>query len=71
MMLLDSPLNKAGLLNILLENSDGKIIQVNSEFRVPRTWKVFAKVIGKWEIIMSQQIDVFWNFEQLNVYLLL
>lgn len=47
MMLLDSPLNKVGLLEILLENSDGKIIEVNPDFRIPRTWKVFAKVIGK------------------------
>lgn len=47
MMLLDSPLNKVGLLEILLENMDGKMIRVNPEFRIPRTWKVFAKVISE------------------------
>lgn len=46
LMLLDSPLNKCGYLSIFLQNTDSKIIWISPEFRIPRTWTVFSKVMG-------------------------
>eukprot|EP00920_Eleutheroschizon_duboscqi_P036148 GHVT01087386.1.p1 GENE.GHVT01087386.1~~GHVT01087386.1.p1 ORF type:complete len:304 (+),score=37.38 GHVT01087386.1:1053-1964(+) len=45
--ILDSPLCKAGGIScILLEtHPEKKVIAVSPQFRVPRTWKVFAKVM--------------------------
>lgn len=48
LMLLDSPLCKSGCLtDILILNSDGKLIRVNPKFRVPRSFKVFSKVFSE------------------------
>lgn len=44
LMLLDSPI--ATKFEILLYNFDGRIFAIDPEFRIPRTWKVFAKVMG-------------------------
>eukprot|EP00397_Hematodinium_sp_SG-2012_P043451 GEMP01048304.1.p1 GENE.GEMP01048304.1~~GEMP01048304.1.p1 ORF type:complete len:160 (+),score=40.07 GEMP01048304.1:396-875(+) len=45
MTLLDSPLNKVGRLLIYLETLDGVIIEVNPQFRVPRTYQRFAEMM--------------------------
>eukprot|EP01069_Polyplicarium_translucidae_P001122 Polyplicarium_translucidae@DN1537_c0_g1_i1.p1 len=45
MTLLDSPLNRKQRLSILLSTADKKLVRVASEFRIPRTWKVFQKVM--------------------------
>jgi len=40
--LLDSPLNKAGLLQIYIHTSNNVLIEVNPHIRIPRTFKRFA-----------------------------
>ncbi|OII72111.1 MRA1 NEP1 like pre-rRNA adjacent protein [Cryptosporidium ubiquitum] len=48
LMLLDSPLCKSGsLTDILILNSDGKLIRVNPKFRVPRSFKIFSKIFSE------------------------
>ncbi|KAK6589944.1 hypothetical protein RS030_192991 [Cryptosporidium xiaoi] len=48
LMLLDSPLCKAGYLSeIIILNEDGKVIRVDPKFRVPRSFKVFSKVFSE------------------------
>ena len=40
--LLDSPLNKAGLLTVYLKSAAGVLIEVSPHVRIPRTYKRFA-----------------------------
>lgn len=40
--LLDSPLNKAGLLQVYIQTAKGVLIEVNPSVRIPRTFKRFA-----------------------------
>eukprot|EP00124_Ichthyophonus_hoferi_P003181 Ihof_evm9s261 gene=Ihof_evmTU9s261 len=40
--LLDSPLNKAGLLQVYLHTEKGVLIEVNPKTRIPRTFKRFS-----------------------------
>jgi len=40
--LLDSPLNKAGLLKIYIETRNNQIIDVHPSLRIPRTYNRFA-----------------------------
>src|ERR1700759_5046263 len=40
--LLDSPINKAGRLNIYIHTAKGVLIEVNPAVRLPRTFKRFA-----------------------------
>jgi len=40
--LLDSPLNKAGLLQIYIHTASNVLIEVNPQIRIPRTFKRFA-----------------------------
>lgn len=47
MNLLDSPLNKAGLLQIFIHTRKNVLIEVNPHVRLPRTFKRFAGLIGK------------------------
>eukprot|EP00727_Mastigamoeba_balamuthi_P014518 m51a1_g9691 putative ribosomal rna small subunit methyltransferase nep1 (229) ;mRNA; f:1339596-1340506 len=42
LMLLDSPLNKAGLLQIYIHTQNNILIEVNPRVRIPRTFKRFA-----------------------------
>ncbi|KAG4304794.1 hypothetical protein PORY_001847 [Pneumocystis oryctolagi] len=43
--LLDSPLNKAGLLQIYIHTSKNVLIEVNPKVRIPRTFKRFSGLI--------------------------
>eukprot|EP00921_Rhytidocystis_pertsovi_P007640 GHVQ01012671.1.p1 GENE.GHVQ01012671.1~~GHVQ01012671.1.p1 ORF type:complete len:254 (-),score=19.24 GHVQ01012671.1:685-1446(-) len=45
MSVLDSPLNKSGKLKTYIHTADMKCISVNKEFRIPRNWKLFEKVL--------------------------
>ena len=45
--LLDSPLNKAGLLQIYIHTVKGVLIEVNPHVRIPRTFKRFSGLMGK------------------------
>ncbi|KAJ7250270.1 Alpha/beta knot methyltransferase [Mycena rebaudengoi] len=40
--LLDSPLNKAGLLQVYIHTAKGVLIEVNPQVRIPRTFKRFS-----------------------------
>ncbi|KRT80988.1 hypothetical protein AMK59_5832, partial [Oryctes borbonicus] len=42
LMLLDSPLNRAGLLQVYIHTSNNVLIEVNPQTRIPRTFKRFA-----------------------------
>lgn len=41
-MLLDSPLNRAGLLQVYIHTSNNILIEINPQTRIPRTFKRFA-----------------------------
>jgi rRNA pseudouridine-1189 N-methylase Emg1 (Nep1/Mra1 family) len=45
--LLDSPLNKAGLLQVYIETTKGILIEVSAHTRIPRTFKRFAGLMGE------------------------
>ena len=45
--LLDSPLNKAGLLQIFIQTQLNVVIEVNPQLRIPRTFKRFAGLIAQ------------------------
>lgn len=45
--LLDSPLNKAGLLQVYIHTAKGVLIEVNPHVRIPRTFKRFSGLMGK------------------------
>jgi hypothetical protein len=42
LMLLDSPLNKAGLLKLFIRSERGVLIEVSPQIRIPRTFKRFC-----------------------------
>lgn len=44
--LLDSPLNKAGLLQVYIHTEGNVLIEVNPRTRIPRTYKRFAGLMG-------------------------
>ena len=44
--LLDSPLNKAGLLQVFVQTDQHVLIEVNPATRIPRTFKRFAGLMG-------------------------
>ena len=45
--LLDSPLNKAGLLQVYVETTKNVLIEVSPHTRIPRTFKRFAGLMGE------------------------
>jgi rRNA small subunit pseudouridine methyltransferase Nep1 len=47
MQLLDSPLNKAGLLQVYIHTAKNVLIEVNPHVRIPRTFKRFCGLMGK------------------------
>jgi len=44
--LLDSPLNKAGLLQVYVHTTKGVLIEINPHVRIPRTFKRFSGLMG-------------------------
>ena len=42
MTLLDSPINKAGRLQVYIQTARGVLIEVNPSVRIPRTFKRFS-----------------------------
>mgnify|MGYP002717791355 FL=1 len=44
--LLDSPLNKAGRLQVYIHTAKGVLIEVNPAVRIPRTFKRFSGLMG-------------------------
>jgi len=46
MMLLDSPLNKSGHLQVYMRTNKNVLIEINPQTRIPRTYKRFAGLMG-------------------------
>lgn len=46
MALLDSPLNKAGLMQVYIHTTKNVLIEVNPHVRIPRTFKRFSGLMG-------------------------
>ena len=51
--LLDSPLNKAGRLQVYIHTAKGVLIEVNPHVRIPRTFKRFSGLMGALIIFTS------------------
>lgn len=51
--LLDSPLNKAGLLQIYIQTKKNVLIEVSPHLRIPRTFKRFAGLMGTSRMLFS------------------
>lgn len=49
LMLMDSPLNRAGLLQVYIHTEKNVLIEINPQTRIPRTFKRFAGLMGKCE----------------------
>lgn len=47
LMLFDSPLNRAGLLQVYIRTARNVLIEVNPQTRIPRTFKRFGGLMGK------------------------
>jgi len=45
--LLDSPLNKAGLLQVYIRTAKNVLIEINPQIRIPRTYKRFAGLMAQ------------------------
>lgn len=45
--LLDSPLNKAGMLQVFIRTEQNVVIEVNPQLRMPRTFKRFAGLMAQ------------------------
>ncbi|TIB72686.1 autophagy protein 6 [Wallemia mellicola] len=60
--LLDSPLNKAGLMQVFIHTSQGVLIEVNPQVRIPRTFKRFSglmvQLLHKLKIIQMNGSEV-------------
>lgn len=46
-MLMDSPLNRAGLLQVYIHTQKNVLIEVNPQTRIPRTFDRFCGLMGK------------------------
>lgn len=46
LMLMDSPLNRAGLLQVYIHTEKNVLIEINPQTRIPRTFKRFAGLMG-------------------------
>ena len=47
LMLMDSPLNKAGLLQVYVHTEKNVLIEINPHTRIPRTFDRFCGLMGK------------------------
>lgn len=45
-MLMDSPLNRAGLLQVYIHTEKNALIEINPQTRIPRTFTRFCGLIG-------------------------
>lgn len=51
-MLMDSPLNRAGLLQVYIHTEKNALIEINPQTRIPRTFTRFCGLIGKHFILL-------------------
>ena len=52
MMLLDSPLNRAGLLQVYIHTSKNVLIEINPHLRIPRTFTRFCGLMGMAYVVL-------------------
>ena len=52
-MLLDSPLNKAGLLQVYVHTEKNVLIEINPHTRIPRTFDRFCGLMGKFSMLIG------------------
>ena len=50
MMLLDSPLNRAGLLQVYIHTERNVLIELHPQTRIPRTFDRFCGLMGEYII---------------------
>jgi rRNA small subunit pseudouridine methyltransferase Nep1 len=50
--LLDSPLNKAGRLQVFIHTTKGVLIEINPHVRIPRTFKRFSGLMGQYQFLL-------------------
>lgn len=56
-MLMDSPLNRAGLLQVYIHTEKNALIEINPQTRIPRTFTRFCGLMGK--------LPTFYSFSSL------
>lgn len=56
-MLMDSPLNRAGLLQVYIHTEKNALIEINPQTRIPRTFTRFCGLMGK--------LPMFYSFSSL------
>lgn len=49
-MLLDSPLNRAGLLQVYVHTERNVLIEMHPQTRIPRTFDRFSGLMGKYSV---------------------
>lgn len=58
--LLDSPLNKAGRLQVYIHTAKGVLIEVNPHVRIPRTFKRFSGLMGASDSLARATSSEIW-----------
>lgn len=53
LMLMDSPLNRAGLLQVYIHTEKNALIEINPQTRIPRTFTRFCGLMGKQLMFVS------------------
>lgn len=74
LMLFDSPLNRAGLLQVYIHTNKNVLIEVNPQTRIPRTFKRFGGLMGTYlavDFIQSGDSTIWFLFLyfQYNYYI--
>lgn len=67
--LLDSPLNKAGLLQVYIHTEKNVLIEVNPRTRIPRTFKRFSGLMGM-HLIMVIDLSLICTYFLCKIILL-
>ena len=60
-MLLDSPLNRAGRLQVYIHTEKNVLIEINPQTRIPRTFDRFCGLMGKLITLLSLFIQNTWS----------
>lgn len=59
LMLMDSPLNRAGLLQVYIHTERNVLIEINPQTRIPRTFNRFCGLMGRSLFVLC----LFCNFD--------
>lgn len=77
-MLMDSPLNRAGLLQVYVHTEKNALIEINPQTRIPRTFTRFCGLMGKLPLFNSFSVkfihsksNFYIHTHCLNYYLVL